>query len=201
MPKLMATQLNLDRCPHCNVDTPTLQFWSQQETQDFSRTIKRLWRFYQCMRCGNMVSAWAPGADQDVSEMFPKSPSVEDALPTRAKEYLSQALNSLSSPSGAIMLAASSVDAMLKAKGLKDGSLYSRIDKAAATHLITQEMAAWAHDVRLDANDQRHDDESQPLPDAAAGRRAVDFVVALGQLMFVLPARVSRGIADAKGAG
>lgn len=201
MPKLMPTQLNLDRCPHCNVDTPTLQFWNQQETQDFSRTIKRLWRFYQCMRCGNMVSAWAPGPDHDVSEMFPKSTTVEDALPPRAKEYLSQALNSLSSPSGAIMLAASSVDAMLKAKGLKDGSLYSRIDKAAATHLITQEMAAWAHEVRLDANDQRHDDESQPLPDGAAGRRAVDFVVALGQLMFVLPARVSRGIADAKGAG
>lgn len=201
MPKLLATQLGLERCPHCNVDTPTLQFMNQAETLDFSRTVKRLWRFYQCMRCGNMVSAWAPGSDQEVSEIYPKPATVEDALPPRAKEYLSQAINSLSSPSGAIMLAASSVDAMLKAKGLNDGSLYSRIDKAAESNLITKEMAAWAHEVRLDANDQRHDDESQPLPNAAAARRAVDFVVALGQLMFVLPARVSRGIADAKGAG
>lgn len=147
-----------------------------------------------------MVSAWAAGPNQEVSEIYPRATTVEDALPSRAKEYLSQAFNSLSSPSGAIMLAASSVDAMLKAKGLKDKSLYARIDKAAETHIITQEMAAWAHEVRLEANDQRHDDESQPLPDGAAGRRAVDFVVAFGQLMFVLPARVSRGIAEAKSA-
>lgn len=200
MPSLLTTQLDLERCPHCNVDKPTLQYWNQLETQDFAKQVKRLWRFYQCMRCGNMVSAWAPGHNQEVKEIYPKPVAVEEAIPPRAKEYLSQALNSLSSPSGAIMLAASSVDAMLKAKGLKDGSLYSRIDKAAETHLITPEMAAWAHEVRLDANEQRHDDESQPLPDAAAARRAVDFVVALGQFMFVLPARVSRGIADAKSA-
>jgi hypothetical protein len=201
VPALLATQLNLERCPHCNVDTPTLKYWNQQETQDFANSVKRLWRFYQCMRCGNMISAWAPAANQEAKEIYPRPATVEDALPPRAKEYLAQALNSLSSPSGAIMLAASSVDAMLKAKGLKDGSLYSRIDKAAENHLITQEMAAWAHEVRLDANEQRHDDESQPLPDASAARRAVDFVVALGQFMFVLPARISRGIADAKGAG
>jgi hypothetical protein len=94
------------------------------------------------------------------------------------------------------MLAASAVDAMLKAKGLKDGSLYSRIDKAAADHLITVEMARWAHEVRLDANDQRHADEEVPLPQQADAKRTVDFALALAQLMFVLPARVQRGIED-----
>ncbi len=52
------------------------------------------------------------------------------------------------------MLAASSIDAMLKEKGYKVGGLYDRIKQAAKDHLITDEMAAWAHDVRLDANDQ-----------------------------------------------
>ena len=96
------------------------------------------------------------------------------------------------------MLAASAVDAMLKAKGLKEGSLYSRIDTAAKDHLITSEMARWAHEVRLDANDQRHADEAMPLPQQADAKRAVDFALALAQLMFVIPARVQRGIEDAQ---
>jgi hypothetical protein len=96
------------------------------------------------------------------------------------------------------MLAASAVDAMLKAKGLKEGSLYSRIDRAALDHVITSEMARWAHEVRLDANDQRHADEAAPLPQQADAKRLVDFALALAQLMFVLPARVQRGIEDAQ---
>lgn len=43
------------------------------------------------------------------------------------------------------MLAASAVDAMLKEKGLRQGSLFSRIDEAAQQHLITEEMKRWAH--------------------------------------------------------
>ena len=47
---------------------------------------------------------------------------------------------------------------MLKAKDYTEGSLYSRIDKAVEDRLITKEMAAWAHEVRLDANDQPMND-------------------------------------------
>lgn len=130
--------------------------------------------------------------------MFPSSTEVDETLPERAREYLTQALNSLSAPAGAVMLAASAVDAMLKGKGLKEGSLYSRIDRAATDNLITKEMAAWAHDVRLDANDQRHDDEESPIPNAASAKHAVDFAIALGQFMYVLPAKVKRGIAEVK---
>jgi len=119
---------------------------------------------------------------------------VDATIPERAREYLNQAVNSLSSPAGAVMLAASAVDAMLKAKNLRDGSLYARIDRAAAEHLITSDMAKWAHAVRLDANDQRHADDSSPLPIAADAKRAVDFALALGQFMVILPAKVQVGI-------
>lgn len=96
------------------------------------------------------------------------------------------------------MLAASSVDAMLKAKNLTSGSLYARIDEAAKKHLITSQMADWAHDVRLDANDQRHSDEDTALPDQDQARKCVEFATAFGQFLFVLPARVQRGIESAK---
>jgi hypothetical protein len=93
------------------------------------------------------------------------------------------------------MLAASAVDAMLKLKGYIDGSLKSRIDKAAANHVITGDMALWAHAVRLDANDQRHSDESATLPTAEDASRCIDFASALAEILFVLPKRVARGIA------
>ena len=92
------------------------------------------------------------------------------------------------------MLAASAVDAMLKAKGYKDGSLYQRIKEAAVGHIITADMATWAHQVRLDANDQRHADESASFPTREEAQRSLDFALALAEILFVLPTRVTRGI-------
>jgi len=89
------------------------------------------------------------------------------------------------------------VDAMLKAKGLTAGSLYERIDQAAKDQLITADMSKWAHQVRLDANDQRHSDAAAPFPSNDDARRCLDFALALAEVMFVLPARVTRGIQDA----
>jgi len=198
MPKLLGTELELSRCPHCNVDTPTLQIIHQAQTVDFSGKHKRFWRIYRCNRCGGLVTAAAESWDADVTELYPSGIDVDAAIPERAREYLSQAINSLSSPSGSVMLAASAVDAMLKAKSLKDGSLYSRIDKAAKDHLITTDMALWAHEVRLDANDERHSDEISAMPNTSDAKLCVDFALALAQFMFVLPAKVQTGISLAK---
>lgn len=151
MPTL-SSFLELSRCPHCGVDSPTLSKRAEVETHDFRKTRRRVWFFYGCNKCGGIVTAAAPNPQQAVSEVYPSATAVDESIPERAKEFLTQALNSLSAPSGAVMLAASAVDAMLKAKGLTKGSLYARIDEAARSHLITGDMAAWAHDVRLDAN-------------------------------------------------
>ena len=95
------------------------------------------------------------------------------------------------------MLAASAVDAMLKAKDLKKGSLNDRINEAADQHLITADMAKWAHSVRLDANEQRHADESAGLPSQADAQRTLDFAQALGTFLFTLPHLVKEGLKDA----
>lgn len=202
MPKLLSTQLALDRCPHCNVGLPTLNCISAQlESTDYAGANKRFWRFYRCVRCGGVRTASARGADQEILELFPSGITVDSNIPQRAKTFLDQAINSLNSPAGAVMLAASAVDAMLKAKSYREGSLYARIDKAVHDHVITPEMGKWAHEVRLDANDQRHADEEVPLPTSDDARRVIDFVPALGQFMFALPARVQKGIADAQQKG
>lgn len=197
MPKMLQTRLDLRRCPHCGVDTPNLTFAGQQQTVTYEGQ-QRQWALYACGRCGGVITATAPAWNQEVAQLFPSGAEVSSDVPDRARTYLDQAINSVSAPAGAVMLAASAVDAMLKAKGLVDGSLYARIEQAAKGHLLTQEMAQWAHDVRLDANDQRHSDEEAPFPSIEQAKKCIDFALALAQFMFVLPARVQRGIQSAK---
>jgi hypothetical protein len=78
-------------------------------------------------------------------------------------------------------------------KGHKDPKLFTRIKAAEADYLITPEMAEWAHEVRLDANDQRHADEAAPLPTKDEAEKTIEFAKALAEFLFVLPAMVSRG--------
>jgi hypothetical protein len=141
-----------------------------------------------------VVLVTSPGdVNHAIAQVWPLPQTVADVVPVRAREFLSQAIASLHAPAGAVMLTASAVDAMLKDKGYKEGSLNSRIDAAAKDHLITAEMAAWAHEIRLDANEQRHADESATLPSAADAEKVIEFANALAQFLYVLPARVERG--------
>jgi len=166
--------LDLARCPHCDVDSPCLPFRSQFELADFNGS-KKLWAVYSCNRCAGLITARSEGWNQTIIERYPNSSSeLSSDIPERARIFLQQAIESVRSPSGAMMLAASSIDAMLKAKDLRSGSLFDRINEAAEKHLITSEMAEWAHDVRVDANDQRHADESPPLPTLEDAKRVIE---------------------------
>lgn len=197
MPKL-ENQLQLKKCPHCNVDRPSLHEVTHFGTNNYNNTVTRIWRTYQCSRCGGVVLAGAKHGTSEISEMYPNSIIISETIPARAKEYLEQAVDSIHAPAGAIMLAASSIDAMLKNKGYKEGALYLRINKAAEEHLITAEMSKWAHQVRLDANEQRHADEDFVLPTEEDAKRTIDFALALAEFLFVLPSKVAKGIEDTK---
>lgn len=59
-------------------------------------------------------------------------------------------------------------------------------------------MAQWAHEVRLEANDQRHADNESTLPTTDDASKRIDFVQALGTFRYVLHAKVERGIANAQ---
>ncbi len=197
----LSTNLLLPRCPHCSVANPNLFKQHQLQTGDHAGGNLRLWYIYTCGRCGGIVVAAGARDQAEVTECFPAQKEVDQDVPERPRAFLQQALDSLHAPAGAVMLAASAVDAMLKTKGYTEGSLYGRIEQAAAAHSITPDMARWAHDVRLDANDQRHADEAAILPTPDDARRAVDFASALAEILFVLPSRVQRGIRTTQPAG
>lgn len=207
----MGHTLELDSCPHCGRANPALQAaYPPRTTQPANGQMHTIWSVYVCISCGNLITARAAGgipeghvqsalqsfgrAGHHADAIFPTPRAVEEALPDRARAYLKQALDSRHAPDGAVMLAAAAVDAMLKAKGYTKGNLYGRIEKAAEDRLITAEMAQWAHQVRLDANEPRHADEANPHHDGESALRAVDFAEALGEFLFVLPGRVTRGL-------
>ena len=186
--------IELLRCPHCNVDKPFLACLMKPfPTLNHKKENERFWGIYVCANCGGIVLAMAHRNDGYIQRFWPTDETLSKDIPTRARTFLEQAINSVHSPSASIMVAASSVDAMLKEKGYKQGTLKQRIDKATEDHLITQEMAEWAHDVRLDANDERHADYQAPLPNETDAKRVIDFTQALAEFLFVLPAKVRRG--------
>lgn len=133
-------QLPLNRCPHCNIAKPLLnRIWGPANTKGFANSNQRCWSTYNCQSCGGVVLACSP-QDQthNIINSWPSPRNVDESVPDRAREFLEQAIASLHAPAGAVMLTASAVDAMLKDKGYKDGSLYARIDAAAKDNIITK---------------------------------------------------------------
>lgn len=197
MPTL-SPNLELEKCPHCRIDNPNLSKKNSFETRNHKSNNKRVWFTYFCSRCGGAVIASSPSTGGEVLEFYPGTDVVDDSLPDKAKSFLEQAYNTLHAPAGCIMLCASSIDAMLKEKGYTDGSLYNRINEAADDHLITEEMKTWAHEVRIDANDQRHADDDAGLPEVEDAEKTIEFAKALAEYLFVLPSKVTRGIRRAE---
>ena len=194
----LTDNLTLERCPHCKVGRPNLRRVATCETNNHLNSHPRKWSAYSCSTCGGVIIASAKNWNGIVNEVYPDLDKVDDNIPSPARDYLEQANETIHAASGSIMLAASSIDAMLKIKGYKDGSLYERINKASKEHLITDGMAKWAHKVRLDANGQRHADDKIVLPTVEDAKHTLDFAKALGQFLFVLPSKVEKGIADSE---
>lgn len=196
--------LGVRRCPHCSIATPTLtRVWaSQHGTERNDGGDSKAWGAYVCGNCGAIVTAQAYSYNQgnEAEAIFPESKKAHVDLPEVAKVFLQQAFDTLSAPDAAVVMAGAAVDAMLKAKDYIEGSLYTRIDAALTDNVLTQGMATWAHSVRLEANSVRHADIGKPHATPDEAKQSVEFAEALGSFLFVLTAKIERGIEAAKSA-
>ncbi|MGV2071656.1 DUF4145 domain-containing protein [Agrobacterium vitis] len=140
--------------------------------------------------------------DTYAAYIYPDMKQAHEDIPPVARVFLQQAFDTLHAPDAAAVMAASAVDAMLKERGYADPkkSLYVRIDQALAENVLTQGMADWAHSVRLESNRPRHADTENPHVSHQEARQSVEFAEALGNFLFVLTAKIERGIAAAKNA-
>src|SRR6187431_2083574 len=136
MPITTGDHLGLDRCPHCGTASPTLNMVHHVDLSSPNQDVRRHWAMYVCTRCIGCVLAESIGRGNSVTAHYPSSQQMPLDVPERPLAFLRQASDSLHAPAGAVMLAASAVDAMLKSRGLTEGHLYPRIDQAAKQHLI-----------------------------------------------------------------
>ena len=122
--------------------------------------------------------------------------ALDTMLQERAKELTKESTKNRTDATAEQQLVTDELDAALqeKVKKLKKGSLKSRIDAAAEQHLITEDMKKWAHQVRLEANDSRHPEEDKALATQEEAEQCLEFTMALVEILFVLPYRVTRGI-------
>ena len=196
--------LPVPTCPHCGTARPALEAKQHFDATVGTTGLVKHWTVYACRSCAGAVSAYTTDKDHHnrkasnsggiVAGYYPEPTEFvpDPAIPDRAAHYLSQAVATKDNPSASVMVAASAVDAMLKVLGYKDGVLHSRIEKAHKDGKITADMAAWAHEIRFGANEQRHADEAAPLPTSEDAHQLIEFAQAFAQLLFVLPARVKR---------
>jgi hypothetical protein len=201
----------VDRCPHCSIANPQLkQLWQTKDPlfrKDVA-SLGRLWAAYQCTSCADVVLVSCSHSSRinelrgwdnikhDVDFIYPSGKVAHQDIPDPARKFLQQAIETLHAPDAAAVMAGSAVDAMLKNKGLTEGRLYDRIDEALAINLLTKDMADWAHSVRLGSNRPRHADEKQPHVSENQAKQSVEFAEALGNFLFVLSARIQRGLKD-----
>lgn len=194
------------RCPHCGIAGPnyTTVYTSQQALPRRDGEAHSRWAAYACTTCGSLVTTKGePGsgvANPLVVEIYPPAKTAHDDIPEPARRFLEQAFQSIHAPDAAAMVAGSAVDAMLKLHGFEKGTLYARIDEAKVAGLLTESMADWAHEVRLGSNRPRHADKERPHVSPEEAVQAVEFAEALGHFLFVLTARIQRGIDSAKNA-
>lgn len=206
------TLKGLDRCPHCGVAKPLLARRWEDKTRVKGSQNARVCCVFQCSNCDRMVMAEGPPSPMNqhgnflngnhalkAEAVYPKPTTVDDNLPDDARRYLKQAVDTIFAPDASVVMSASSVDAMLKAKGYLDGTLYGRIDKAVKDHILTEDMGKWAHKVRLEANAVRHADQTSTAPTKEDAAQVLEFARALGDFLFVLTARVAQGLEQAEG--
>ena len=192
----------LARCPQCGVANPLITVVGKPDHHHKDSWDHNYYFFTaSCSKCRRHILFYAEGDDPkylEVQNTFPPMDRVAEELPEMAAKFLQQALESRHAPDGALMLAASAIDAMLKHIGYNEGSLYARIDKAKEDTVITDRMADWAHTIRLSANEPRHADDEFTGATEDDADQSLAFAKALGEYLFVLPSKVARWKARAE---
>lgn len=194
------------RCPYCGVTSPLLvRRWTSQDPIPRSDGLPlSRWQANSCSACGGVVlfkgQEGSSVANPSIVSVNPEPKTAHEDIPQPARAFLQQAYETLHAPDAAAVMAGSAVDGMLKARDLTEGSLYSRIDEALKQNILTQGMADWAHEVRLGSNRPRHADADKPHVSTSEAKQSVEFAEALGFFLFVLTARIDRGIDAAKAA-
>jgi hypothetical protein len=192
--------LDLENCPQCQVAKPLLtQQWFSPPHLYNNDQFDGGWAVYQCSKCRRVILTCAPGYEE-IQLIWPKQMILPTEIPDRARKALSEAVKIIgAAPSASIIQTQRAVELMLHEKGVTVGKkivFNDKIKEAADKQIIIPAMVDWANEIRWAATDERHLNVDDATPDDA--QQCVEFALALAQNLFVLPARITRGLDKAK---
>ena len=202
-------RLPLDRCSWCAVAKPTLTAKNVDPPISIGNGYVLIWATYTCTSCHHIILAHFTCSsmyvdlnkqiDQKVVmlktlQYFPSDKNeIDAAIPADIADLMADAIEIKNRPRPCSVACGTAVEAMLKTKSLTNGNLSDRINEAVEKHIITKDMGDWAHHIRLERNANTH----EPLGESFTtddSNRCIDFMVTLADILFVFPARVTRGI-------
>jgi hypothetical protein len=193
-------------CPHCSAENTTFLFQHSYQVIENDQS-KSCWMLFRCPRClsGVVVKGTSKqlGIPPDEYEgdihglffsvdHFPKRYPIEapGGLPPDIKRLYLRTAQSLQrdDTDGASMLARKTLEITLKKKfGEFTGSLSQRIKSLNHEHLLTDDLAQWADEIRIDGNQGVHESAE---PDRENTRQLKEFLHVFLLYTFSLPALV-----------
>ncbi len=196
-PLKLTQQLLLAECPHCQTANPNIVGEGGELETNGPKGYSRKWLHYTCQSCGGCIIAAARSSDaySIVTEIYPRPKSgLSTNIPELSRDFLREARDGVFNPRSCIMVCASAVQAMLAEKKIEATSIYRSLNKAVKEGVLSEDLAKWGHQVRLEANEQRHVDKDKPAPTTEDAERCLEFTMMLAEILFVIPARVSKGL-------
>lgn len=186
----LGDRLELSRCPHCEVPVPILtRIWTYESDQTDRREHRqhRYWAIFCCSACqGLLLGSSSEGPDGAVDELHPVPAEPPPELPAAAQQAVRDALVRRGQPMQALSLLGRALVELLHQAGYTEGSMMVRLKRAAADHRIPTDLVAWADELHIDRIAAA---ASVTIEDF---ERHLDFIVTLGDYLFVLPTRIQR---------
>lgn len=164
-----------DHCQRLSVATAPIMSTSGFEYQSFDWMLNQL--------PDDMIE-WYPLAGAS-----PDFPDVPAHIARAAREAHASA--NIKSYMSAVLMARTVVEATAKAKDIKTGNLFEKIDELASNGLIREDTRLAAHEIRQFGNDMAHGD----IEDAPEAEVARDVLVLMDEILaevFQGPARTAR---------
>lgn len=192
-------------CPYCAAERPTFAARGQFQVGD----TKQFRVLMECPFCHNGIVAnvtMGKGHDDPLNyrgpltndsfsglETFPKVKPIDAplSLPDDVRRLYLRAADALrreDTDSAAMMIRKTLEVTLSQRFASTGGSLMQRIDRMATDHYLTADMAAWAHEIRLDGNQAAHESGE---PDLENTRQLLTFLHIFLLYVFTLPAMVT----------
>ncbi len=181
----------LPECPHCHSREITFYLLAQTGFHPYVSA----WICANCKRGiyleGHVINHNGNFPFKAFNTCYP-APDIERApefTPEQAAHDFEEAASCLRTGNykAASIMARASLEAAVKSLEAKGNNLKEKINDLAARHIITPDLADWAHEIRTIGNNAAHDGTPHTKQDA---EDIIDFAEMLYIYLFTLPGRI-----------